>query len=503
MNKVRTLLLTALTVIPLGAANAQVAGSINANIFEPAPGTNDNYIQVNSTSVLPSLQPAFGIVTQYANEPLVLEDPVTGRDAALIEHQLSSHLLAALGLGDIFQLGLDMPINWLLDEESSTTLPTRDLDNVAAGDLRIVPKLQLFGDAQRNNRGAGFAIIGNISVPTGARSNFQGWDGINWGVGGVGEWRFSEMFRIGATAGMNLRERQVIEALVVDNEFFYGGALAFTPVPNMVDIIAEITGRTAVDNDVVTSEATSPAEINAAARWIAMDRLAITVGGGAGVNEGYGSPNFRAFLGLNWAPPREVVERADIEVVDTDRDGIPDVADLCPTMPGSGPDGCPDFMGEDVTPVVMCPEDAEVIARLDELCERIYFDYNQDTIKPESQAVLDEIAELLQANPAVELLEIQGHADHTGPADYNLDLSMRRARAVEEALVQRGVDTARLTVRGFGENDPLVAGTGDVSRAYNRRVAFDVLRGPAPRCPAPPRIEDTAPRRRAPMPEKW
>ncbi len=506
MKKVRTLLLTMLTAVPLATANAQV-GSINANTFQPAQGSNENYIQADGAAVLPHLTPSFGAFTHYSNDLLRIEDPLTGRDASLIEHQLTTDFTAALGLFNRFQIGVGMPVAWVVDEESSTTLPTRDLDT-SIGDLRITPKIQLFGDSQRQNRGGGFAVAGDVYIPTGSERNFQGNDGWAFHPYGVGEWKFNEYIRLGANVGFLVREKQQLESLQVDNELTYKGALAVSPAPDTLELIAEVAGRTAVDNDVAVSEATSPVEINGAARFEAFDTVAVTIGGGAGLNSGYGTPDWRAFIGLNLAPEMDIVEREVIDISrDTDRDGIPDVADLCPTQWGSGPDGCPDLMGDVAQPVVMCPEDEEIVqdveARLEELCERIFFEYNRAELQAGSEAAIEEIAELLRANPAIELIEIQGHADHTGPADYNMDLSLRRARTVEQVLLDNGVQTARVTVRGYGEGDPLVTNATAEGRSLNRRVEFDVIRGPAPRCPAPPRVD--VPQRRAPgaQPEKW
>jgi outer membrane protein OmpA-like peptidoglycan-associated protein len=100
----------------------------------------------------------------------------------------------------------------------------------------------------------------------------------------------------------------------------------------------------------------------------------------------------------------------------------------------------------------------------------IYFDLGSATIKPESEAVLKEIAEVLAAN-ADWKLSVEGHTDNIGSGASNLDLSRRRAAAVKDALVARyGIRGERLTTAGFGASRPKETNSTLEGRARNRRV---------------------------------
>ncbi|MDR0672996.1 MAG: OmpA family protein [Zoogloeaceae bacterium] len=101
----------------------------------------------------------------------------------------------------------------------------------------------------------------------------------------------------------------------------------------------------------------------------------------------------------------------------------------------------------------------------------VNFDFDADTLRPESGAVLDDVVKLAQANPTWKF-EIGGHTDSIGSADYNLKLSERRAASVVRYLTGKGVDAARLRAKGYGASRPLVAETdgNDAARAQNRRV---------------------------------
>ncbi len=100
----------------------------------------------------------------------------------------------------------------------------------------------------------------------------------------------------------------------------------------------------------------------------------------------------------------------------------------------------------------------------------IQFDFDKDVIKPESKLTLDEIAKLLRANTELRL-EIVGHTDKKGTADYNVDLSKRRAENVVAFLTDGyAIAKSRLSPRGAGASEPLATNDTDEGRAKNRRV---------------------------------
>jgi outer membrane protein OmpA-like peptidoglycan-associated protein len=100
----------------------------------------------------------------------------------------------------------------------------------------------------------------------------------------------------------------------------------------------------------------------------------------------------------------------------------------------------------------------------------IYFDFNRDTLKPESEPVLKEIAQAMRDNPDWKLT-VEGHTDNVGGDSYNLELSRRRAAAVKQALVsQYNIAPERLLTGGFGASRPVETNDTLEGRARNRRV---------------------------------
>jgi outer membrane protein OmpA-like peptidoglycan-associated protein len=100
----------------------------------------------------------------------------------------------------------------------------------------------------------------------------------------------------------------------------------------------------------------------------------------------------------------------------------------------------------------------------------IYFDFNSATIKPESEAVLQEIAGIMQKDPDWKL-DVRGHTDNIGDDNFNLGLSQRRAAAVKDALVTRyKIAPDRLAPSGYGASQPIETNKTMEGRARNRRV---------------------------------
>ncbi len=106
--------------------------------------------------------------------------------------------------------------------------------------------------------------------------------------------------------------------------------------------------------------------------------------------------------------------------------------------------------------------------------DRIEFEVASAKLLPESLHVLDQVVEVLQKNPAIKRVEIQGHTDARGSVKRNRSLSLRRAQAVRAYLLSKGIDGERLDARGYGPDRPLVNEDSDDAYAKNRRVEFIV-----------------------------
>ncbi len=99
----------------------------------------------------------------------------------------------------------------------------------------------------------------------------------------------------------------------------------------------------------------------------------------------------------------------------------------------------------------------------------IYFDVDKDVLKAESEGTLQQVRQLLLDRPTLKLV-VAGHTDSEGAADYNVDLSRRRAAAVVSWLTARDIGPGRLVPQGMGESQPVADNTTPAGRALNRRV---------------------------------
>ncbi|MFK7862369.1 MAG: OmpA family protein [Granulosicoccus sp.] len=99
----------------------------------------------------------------------------------------------------------------------------------------------------------------------------------------------------------------------------------------------------------------------------------------------------------------------------------------------------------------------------------VLFDVDKATLAPGAARNIAKIAAFMRSYPE-RLAVIEGHTDSMGEADYNLDLSRDRAFAVRDALVDAGVDTGRMSTKGFGETLPVASNESYSGRQKNRRV---------------------------------
>jgi OOP family OmpA-OmpF porin len=132
---------------------------------------------------------------------------------------------------------------------------------------------------------------------------------------------------------------------------------------------------------------------------------------------------------------------------DSDGDGVYDDEDQCPGTPA----------GARVNSVGCW------------VLENVLFDFDKSVIKPEAYPLLNEVVTILKKNPDM-TVELQGHTDNIGTAEYNMGLSLRRANAVADYLESKGISADRLTTKGFGFSKPVALNGTAFGRSLNRRV---------------------------------
>lgn len=151
---------------------------------------------------------------------------------------------------------------------------------------------------------------------------------------------------------------------------------------------------------------------------------------------------------------------------DNDKDGIPDEKDKCPNEPETvngyqDEDGCPD-------------EVPAAIKKFTGVIQGINFKTGSADITKDSHTVLDKAVQVLVDYPDVRL-EIGGHTDNVGKAEFNKELSQKRAESVKAYMVGKGIASDRLTAVGYGMDKPLTSNKTAADKAKNRRTEFTLI----------------------------
>jgi OOP family OmpA-OmpF porin len=135
------------------------------------------------------------------------------------------------------------------------------------------------------------------------------------------------------------------------------------------------------------------------------------------------------------------------------------------------------FKGETAVPYTPPKRFEKVLVFPDiiKIDEKIQFDVDRATIRPESFPILDQVASAIRKQPDIRRLQIQGHASSEGDPVRNQTLSEERAKSVLDALVERGISEGILTSAGFGATVPIASNDTEEGRETNRRVEFHIL----------------------------
>ncbi len=149
---------------------------------------------------------------------------------------------------------------------------------------------------------------------------------------------------------------------------------------------------------------------------------------------------------------------------DRDHDGVPDKDDLCPDEPGPADNhGCP-------------RKQKLIVVRKDriEIKQQVHFRPAKSLILPDSYELLREVANVLKDTPSI-FVRVEGHTDNVGKLATNLRVSQARADAVKAFLVKQGCDPKHISALGYGPTRPIASNATRAGKALNRRVEFRIV----------------------------
>jgi len=516
----------AVIVTMSGAAYAQ-----NVQNFRPAAG-DWNYFSVEGTSVAERGKFVPSLYLTYARNPLVERDATGEPVEYVVENLTMFEFLVAASLHDRVEIGLAVPFGY------GTGYGNEEIDRGAGlGDIRMSPKFVIRGAA--DDQGFGVAVRAALVFPTGEEDAGNTARHFSANPELLMEYRSRYFrTAVNAGYRWQPPDDSNPAPLTVGSGVTYGVGMGVNLGTPLVEIISEVFG-TIYDDVGEDLKGPRPLESLVGIRVQDEAGLALTLSAGGGLVSDYGAPEFRVAAGLTWRPRSSVDQvvvsgGGSASRRDTDDDGVRDYADKCPELPEDtdgfeDADGCPDtdndndgiadvddkcpLHAEDLDgrfDVDGCPDlddDKDGIADVRDQCpmvpenrngyldvdgcpdqnavmvlgdrirhmDNIYFDSNKSTIQVESYGVLDQVVALLQANPQIARVRIEGHTDAWGSNRYNERLGDDRAHSVREYLIRSGIDAARLEAEGFGENKVYGDGKHPVDAGRSRRVEFVII----------------------------
>ena len=541
----RRLLALAASLLALAghAPRAHAQSAVSAQRFQPAPGPR-NFLSVETARVDGDMSFSFAVLADYAHAPFRLRHCLPGACSEpgarierinVVQSLVTTNLLASLTPIPRLQIGLRVPASYVSGQGVDTNPSSigygdaqpGGIAGVSMGDPTLELKVRAIGGI-KSPVTAG--VSASVSAPLAHATAPELYAGDGSPVGVLRAIVDADLgrFSLAANVGGALRSTARLGSLSLGPEL-RAGLAGGVRLGSQVRILVEGFGST----NFSASAGTNMAEIDAAAQLdLRGAPIMLTVGGGAGLNQGVGAPLFRAILGVAVNIERHEVDpdqdrdgilneddRCPLEggeVVrlpgpyygctprDSDGDGIADHLDACPRIRGDAAadaktNGCPsEDLDRDGVPNERdkCPDQAEtyngfqdadgcpdtppivVEVRSDQIVvnDRISFDFNsQKIIGERSFQALDLIAQALQAHPEIKRVEIAGHTDNVGSRDTNLAYSRARAAAVVAYLVDKGVEPSRLVASGYGPDKPVAGNATEEGRAKNRRVQFNIL----------------------------
>ena len=471
------------------AQAVSVQPQFNADRFNPGAGSYD-ILSVGSASVPEHLDVHVSIFSSYARDPLrLIAVADSTQQLRLLHSQTLMHLSASVALFGRLELGMTLPVLVAQSASSNDALGTLIAPGDGIGDVRLVPKAQLW-----RSEILAIAVAAPLTLPTGSGDAFLSHGTVTL----TPELRVESdalPVRVAASSGIVLRRGREFANLTVGNALTYGlaGELPFSWLGQRLAALATVAGEVELRQSGAVER---PMELLAALRWLLPANLTFTFGGGPGLTNGYGTPRYRVFAGIGFDPAQAIRRsrpRPPLLVQDFPRPApVPPTVEPAPlpapVQVAEAPPPLPD-----PSPVSPPPPAAVVLAHAPvpglqravrnghlALLAQVQFAHDAATILPVSLPLLDQVVGVLRDTPEIHKVRIEGHTDGRGKPAYNRRLSQRRAESVLRHLAAAGIDASRLRAKGFGADRPLAPNDTVANRARNRRVEFIVLDGPKP-----------------------
>ncbi len=294
----------------------------DAQLFHPATDPS-RFVSVYDTRNLDKNQYSLGLYATYAENPIVLDFDSGGRSSHLVRNTIGADLVAAFGVTERLQLGLDIPAIRNNTEEVVSFGQNTETGGFFVGAIGLEAKYPII--PRPPGHGFGLSVLPRLLVPSGDNERFAGTGKIGGGGLLIADWRYSKI-NYGLNFGGIFRGSDEVKDQI------QAGAGITVPAARFLDVIGEVTGKSSFG-----SERSTPIEGLLSLRFHNR-RIAFTVGGGWGITSGRGAPEYRIIAGISpYVPEKEIPPpQADLVTnsrktwklaADVDNDGRPNPGD--------------------------------------------------------------------------------------------------------------------------------------------------------------------------------
>ncbi len=517
-RKYLSLLLFGALILPV-TAKAE-SPKVNVERFTPSPHAED------MMSVRTAQEPAEnglsgGAFITYGKDPLRFIDKRYSDTSTfeMVNHQAVADLFLSYLLWKQLSFGVTLPVV-LFSGGDDGLVGAPPADATGFGDVVLGVKWLAMG---RTADGFGLALDMDLTLPTASDDTFAGDKGVTVIPRLVADWRMDDT-TLAVNLGYRVRQSQELGPYETGTEVQVGLGARQGIWNDRAQLLAELLYAAPPDDDGGDSGSSLEGQIGANLCVGGVAR--VFAAGGGGFLDGIGDTSLRLTAGVRVEgcgrpepPPPPPDPDRDKDGIkdkndacpdtpgvstddpktngcppDRDGDGIYDKDDACPDTPGVASDdpkkhGCPsDRDGDGIydkddacpdTPGIKtddpkthgCPKPPEPIKYV-EVTALVEFETDKTRILQGYTRVLDEMAQHIIDNPGIKKVIIEGHTDNQASAEYNLELSARRAKAVKKYLVKKGVERKRLHTKGYGMSKPVADNSTEEGRRQNRRVVF-------------------------------
>ncbi|MBX2803767.1 MAG: OmpA family protein [Myxococcales bacterium] len=432
--------------------------SIDIEFLRPTFG-HDSFVGVDVPRGYRDLTVRAGTVLQYQSSPLTLYEAVTREElGAVVTNRFSAMIGASLDINRVtFGVMVPTALNWGTEQASFGA------DGFGLGDIGANVRL-IVVDTPRDVINVG--VRGGVILPTGRQQAYMAEQNLRLTAGGLLALNLGNTLTLATDFGVMTRSTaETSEDFDATNEITWGNAARLKlPDATRTAINGQVLARAGLQ-DFLQGGAENALEALVGLEFYPSRRATFGISAGRGLTEGYGTTDLRLLGNLVFeiAPPE---------------DPPPIYTSDAPPPPTPDAPPPPVIVEEPVF------EEGELAVQIQDriyIKDKIEFFVNTANLKPESQSILTAVADIINGNPQIGHLIIEGHASQEGAFDKNYTLAESRARRIWEEFLKRGVASERISYRGKGEVEPIEGEVGqddltEEALQTNRRVEFLIIK---------------------------